>query len=153
MSIKVVAGKFLNLGDDKLVCRDEETGRSFVARVAGHHIYVQKCIRPDIENGIALPEKSMTDHPEGTADATMCQVLAIGAKAGTPKVLTAAQEKWCDRDEQYREMMTSAVIDFKVMDKVMIKDCYAHPEAIVNSPYARDEFFVLDSLPFAKVEE
>lgn len=153
MSIKVVAGKFLNLGDDRLVCRDDEAGKSFVTKVRGHYIYVQKCVRPEIENGIALPEKSRTDHPEGTADATMCQVLAIGAKAGTPKILTAAQEKWCDRDEQYKEMMTSAAIDYKVLDKVMIRDSYAHPEAIINSPYAKDEFFVLDSLPFARVEE
>jgi hypothetical protein len=121
--------------------------------VRGHYIYVQKCIRPEVENGIAIPEKSRTDHPEGTLTATMCQILAIGKKAGTRKILTEAQERRCDREQEYKEMMTSSAIDYKILDKVMIRDAYAYPEAIVNSPYSKDEFFVLDSLPFAKIEE
>jgi hypothetical protein len=153
MSIKVIAGKLVGLADNKLVCHDDETGKDRITEVRGYYIYVQKCIRPEIEDGIAIPEKSRTDHVEGTSFATMCQVLAIGSKCGTVKNLTNSQKKFCERDAEYKEIMTSTAIDYKVMDKVMIKDEYAHKEAIINSPWNRDEFFVMDSLPFAKIEE
>jgi len=151
MSIKTVAGLSVGKAENEVCRYDDETGQIKTHKVRSRYLYVQKCFRGECEGGIVIPEKSRKDHQE-IGGATFCLVLAIGDKCGTPLDMTEEQEQRCDAEPEYKYMMTAPVMDVKVMDRVWCPDTNAY-SAIINSPWDKDEFFIRDSLPFAKIEE
>jgi co-chaperonin GroES (HSP10) len=150
MPFQTIAGTSVGGSNNEIVRWDKETGERKMVKIKGRYLYITKCVRDEIEGGIVIPEKSRTDHTEGSA--TICLVLAIGDKCGKPIELTREQEERCEREPEYKYMMDAPVLDVKVGDKILCPDTNAFG-GILNSPYDKNEFFVRDSLPFAKIEE
>jgi len=152
MSWETIAGKSVGKRDNEIVRYNRETGEQKVVKVTGRYFYIKKCVRDEIEGGIVIPEKSRTDHVDGTTAATVCLVLAIGDKCGTPRELTKEEEERCEREPEYKYTMDAPALSVAVNEKIICPDNNAF-RGILNSPYANDEFFIRDSLPFAKFEE
>ena len=108
-----------------IILKDEKAVHSRV-RPTGHWMYVRKCMRPEIDGGVALPDSFQ----ENT---NWCWVLAIGPNVGkqrTGKYLN-------DNEHETYKWLNNPVA---VGDTVSAPD--THPWGIKRSPYCYFDYFV-----------
>lgn len=122
--MKTLSGSLLGYGDDTVVVvgDDGTEEKKFRLRDKSRFYYCKKCIKKEMDGGIALAHKSRMDHP--------CMlVLAVGDGCGKKHQLTKVE----------KEMGMSKQASFRLepMTKIFTPD--DHPFFIKPSPYSEGE--------------
>lgn len=144
-----VSGKLVGKSDSQIIIYDKESGDSKTLTIRGRYLYVKKCLKPEIVNGVVMPYKSRTN-------STVCLVLAIGDKCGQYHKL-AEDEKTLNKnlDNNLFEIIECCPGDINVGDKVFFpdEDPYGGQKGISRTTYGDDEYLIHECLAIGKLEE
>jgi hypothetical protein len=144
MGIQTVAGTLAGYSKHHIVRFNEDTGEVKPIRLKGRWLYVRKCERSSLLQGIAIPDCSR--------DNTNCAVvLGIGEQSGTRERLSKTdREKW----RKCRDWVPCVNVDDiePGVTRVMCPDDHDWGIHRVDA-YDKDEYRVYDCIPFAILNE
>ena len=144
-----VSGSLVGKSDSSVLVFDKDNGGGKTFKIKGRYLYVKKCVRPEIVDGVAMPEKTRQN-------TSLCLVLAVGDGCGKPHKLTH-DEKILNKnlDDKMFEIVSCTAGDIKVGDKVFFPsdDPYGGQKGISRTTYGKDEFLIHECLAIGALEE